>query len=625
MRSPHRLVAKQLAKAMRPSGELDTALLGELMSTAYEEMERDRRRVDRANNLMAEELAELTGNLERVAEELRVQNARFEAALDNMSHGLCLLDPDSRLIVVNRRFLQIYHIPSDTPIVGRPIAEVLSASPVLERAQGYLDSIPQRHNVTLHQELNNGRVVLIMHQPLGSGGSVETFEDITERHQAQARITHMARHDPLTDLPNRLLLRERLEEGLLGLGRGAQCAILCLDLDRFKAVNDTLGHPTGDALLQTVAGRLRDCARVTDTIARLGGDEFAILLDEPLSRAEIGDLAARVVERIARPYQINGHEVVIGVTIGIAVSPTDGVDAAQLIKNADIALYCAKAEGRGCYRFYHSEMGAIAQERYSLEQDLRRALLAQEFRLFYQPMINMRPQQLNGFEALLRWHSPERGLLLPDTFMTLAEETGLIAPIGEWMIRRACFDASQWPEPLKLSVNLSATQLKSRGLITCVKSALWDSGLSPERLEMEITESALLADTETTLAALRHLKDLGVSISMDDFGTGYSSLSYLRRFPFDKIKIDRSFVKDLGQRSDAIAVVRAVTGLCSGLGMQATAEGVESEEQLAVLAAERCTEVQGYLFSEPRPAEELAQLVKRFDRPPRRTPQAHTA
>jgi diguanylate cyclase (GGDEF)-like protein/PAS domain S-box-containing protein len=608
----HKLVAKQLAKATGSSGELDIALLGRLMSTAYEEMEHDRRRVDRANKLMAEELNELTGNLERAAEDLRVQNERFEAALDNMSQGLCLLDSEGRIIVCNRRFLRIYGLPPDTTVADRPIAEILAASAILERPESYLELIPARNGATLHQELNDGRIILVAHEPLAGGGSVDTFEDVTERHRAEVRIAHMARHDPLTDLPNRVLLRERLERALLRAARGGQCAILCLDLDRFKTVNDTLGHPAGDALLQGVAGRLRECLRNTDTIARLGGDEFALVVEMPPSHDHLRELAARLVEQIARPYDIHGHKVIIGVTIGIAVSPQDGLDAAQLTKSADIALYCAKTKGRGCFRFYEPQMGELTRERYSLEQDLRKALLAGELALFYQPLINLRPRRINGFEALLRWNSPERGLVMPGAFVPLAEETGLIAPIGEWLIRQACRDAAAWPEPLKLAVNLSAGQLKSHALIPCVQAALDSSGLAPARLEIEITESALIADTEATLLTLRRLKDLGVSVSMDDFGTGYSSLSYLRRFPFDKIKIDRSFVKDLGQRPDAIAIVRAVTGLCSGLGMQATAEGVESEEQLAVLAGERCTEVQGYLFSEARPAEAVAEIVANF-------------
>ncbi|MDO9713905.1 bifunctional diguanylate cyclase/phosphodiesterase [Paracraurococcus lichenis] len=438
--------------------------------------------------------------------------------------------------------------------------------------------------------------------------------DVTERREAEARIAHIAHHDALTDLPNRTLFRERLEEALARARRGTGCALLYLDLDHFKEVNDTLGHPVGDALLKAVTARLLDSVRETDTIARLGGDEFAIIQVDAEQPTAATTLAKRLVEVLSAPFELDGHQVVVGTSIGIAMVPGDGEDADTLLKNADMALYRAKAEGRGRWRFFEPEMDARMQLRRALETDLRRALAAGEFELHYQPIMDVASRRVSGLEALIRWRHPERGLVPPDAFIPLAEEIGLIVPLGEWVLAQACRDAAGWLGTPKVAVNLSPVQFASRGLVDAVATALELSGLDPARLELEITETVMLQDTQATLATLHRLKALGVRIAMDDFGTGYSSLSYLQRFPFDKVKIDRSFTSGLEQSPQSNAIVGAVTDLCLGLAMTTTAEGVETEEQLLSLLRKGCQEAQGYLFSRPCPAGEVPGLLDRLER-----------
>jgi diguanylate cyclase (GGDEF)-like protein len=424
----------------------------------------------------------------------------------------------------------------------------------------------------------------------------------------------MALHDPLTDLPNRVLFRERLEEALHHVARGTSCAVLCLDLDQFKSVNDTLGHPVGDALLKVVSERLRDIVRQTDTVARLGGDEFAIVQSSVDHPADATALAKRLLGELSSPFEVAGHQVVVGASVGIAIAPGDGLDPDLLLKSADIALYRAKSDGRNRYRYFESGMDSLMQARRELELDLRKAIVAEEFELYFQPLVHLERQRITGFEALLRWNSPQRGMVSPADFIPLAEEIGLIVQLGEWVLQRACQQAMLWPEPLKVAVNISTVQFKGRHLVQAVTQALQDSGLDPGRLELEITESVMIHDFDSALSVLHQLKKIGVSISMDDFGTGYSSLGYLRSFPFDKIKIDQSFVKELGKKSDCIAIIRAVTGMCESLGITATAEGVENAEQLGFLQAEKCTEIQGYLVSKPRAAREIPDLIRDFSR-----------
>ena len=488
------------------------------------------------------------------------------------------------------------------------VGDFLQREPEDYRA-GHLAAMAEGKVTTLVLEGANGREVLVTTSPMAAGGWVATHEDITERRKAEAKIEYMAHHDALTDLPNRLQLFEQLEQTLARPKQGAHLAVFCLDLDRFKDVNDAHGHPIGDLLLKRSQTRLRQCVRDADMVARLGGDEFAIMQVGATQPGDATSLASRLIEVIGAPYELGGHQVMIETSIGIALAPDDGLNPDQLLKNADTALYRAKSEGRGLYRFFEPEMDARMQARRTLEIDLRKALANGEFELFYQPLVDMQTEHVTGFEALIRWHHPERGMVAPLDFIPVAEESGLIVPIGEWALRRACAEAATWPSGVKVAVNLSPIQFKKRDLLPSVVSALAASGLSPNRLELEITKSVLLQDGDATLAVLDELRELGVRISLDDFGTGYSSLSYLRKFPFDKIKIDQSFIFDMSDHNDSLAIVRAVIAMGSGLGIATTAEGVETLAQFTQLKLEGCTEVQGYLFSPPRPAAELKGLL----------------
>jgi diguanylate cyclase (GGDEF)-like protein len=425
----------------------------------------------------------------------------------------------------------------------------------------------------------------------------------------------MARHDALTGLANRMQLLEKMEEAFArSRRRGEKFSVFMFDLDLFKAVNDSLGHPVGDALLKAVADRLKACTRETDTIARLGGDEFALLqLANGNQRESAIILANKLLERIAAPYEIDGHQIVIGTSIGIALAPADGTTADQLLKNADLALYRAKAEGRNGFRLFDTAMDAEARARHALQADLRSALAHNEFELHYQTVYDAATRQACGAEALVRWRHPQLGMVPPNQFVSIAEEVGMIVPLGEWILRTACQEAARWPEPIKVAVNLSPAQFRDCNLAEMVADALIQSGLSPDRLELEITESVLLQKSASNLTMLHQFKSLGISVVLDDFGTGYSSLSYLRMFPFDKIKIDRSFVSELSNRADCAAIVCAITGLGRGLNILTTAEGVETEEQLDLLRAAGVDQIQGYLLCRPCPAEELEFRQRRPD------------
>jgi diguanylate cyclase (GGDEF)-like protein/PAS domain S-box-containing protein len=449
----------------------------------------------------------------------------------------------------------------------------------------------------------------------GRDGYLVAVVDITERRKAEARIAYMAHHDGLTNLPNRELYQDRLKQALeQDPSAKKRVGVLCIDLDLFKNVNDSFGHPMGDRLLRAVADRLRSQVRGNNLAARLGGDEFAVILAADVSPNEASDYASRLIKILSASYDIDGIEVVIGASIGIALSPGDGETSEELMRNADMALYRAKSDGGGIHHFFEREMDRQAQKRRDLEVDLRRAFANGEFELHYQPLVDIAADRISGFESLLRWRHPEKGMISPADFIPVAEDIGLIVALGEWVLREACTEAVKWPAEVKVAVNLSPVQFRSRNLVQVVISALAHSGLSPKRLELEITESLFLAETEANLAILHQLRELGVSISMDDFGTGYSSLSYLRSFPFDKIKIDRSFVKDLAQRSDCVAIVRAISGLGRSLNITTTAEGVETLDQLDWLRAEGCNEVQGFLFSAAKPACEIDGLLFKFGR-----------
>lgn len=550
--------------------------------------------------------------------ELLEQNKRFNVALENMAQGLCMFDAEKNLLVCNERYIEMYDLPQELAKTGTPFRKIIEHrihSGVYDGedpeayVQERLDAIDEGVASTKIHHLTNGRIIAIVHQPMSNGGWVATHDDITEIQRIEAQVRHMAHHDSLTDLPNRILLRQRIDDALKHARRGQGFAILCLDLDRFKAVNDTLGHPVGDKLLKAVATRLGKCVRETDTIARLGGDEFAIVQAAANQPHEATALATRICEAIRQPYDIDGHNVVVDTSIGIAIAPQDGNDPDHLLKSADMALYGAKSDGRGVFRFFEAEMDARMKARRNLELDLRKGLELGQFELHYQPLLNLKTNEISGFEALLRWQHPERGMISPVEFIPVAEETGLIVPLGEWVIQQACRDASGWPHGIKIAVNLSAVQFKNNNLVSIIVKALTSSRLAATRLELEITESVLLQDNVSTLRTLHELRDLGVRIAMDDFGTGYSSLSYLRSFPFDKIKIDRSFVSDLSGREDSVAIIRAVASLGNSLGMVTTAEGIETEDQLRRVHSEGCTEIQGYLCSPPRPAHEITRML----------------
>ncbi len=434
-----------------------------------------------------------------------------------------------------------------------------------------------------------------------------------ELRRQNAAITHMSHHDALTGLPNRLLLSERLRYALTGLSAGAGIAVLLIGLDRFKDINDTLGHPAGDALLKVVAGRLRGCISARDTVARFGDDEFCIVQIATEPAAEAAFLAARILEALNAPVQLNGRELTTGASIGIAVPPDDGIDPDTLLKNADLALHRAKRESNGEYRFFEREMDRRMQARLQLELDLRKAVADGEFELHYQPLVNLADMNVIGFEALLRWRHRTRGDVSPADFIPVAEDTGLILPIGEWVLREACTEAMRWPDHVRVAINLSARQFKQGNLAETVMAALAASRLPGHRLELEITESLLMWNNDLTLATLDEMRAMGVRISIDDFGTGYSSLAYLHNFSFDKIKIDHSFVGDLATSRRASAILRAITTLAHSLDMATTAEGVETEEQLASVMALGCTEMQGELFSRALPADELSQFFAKSD------------
>jgi diguanylate cyclase (GGDEF)-like protein len=447
--------------------------------------------------------------------------------------------------------------------------------------------------------------------------------EIVERRRSEAQMKHMAHHDALTGLANRVLFQDRLRQAMQEAEQtGGAVAVLCLDLDRFKEVNDTFGHPAGDTLLRSVAQTLLSAVRAEDTVARLSGDEFAIVQPNPTTPDSTAGLGQRLLELFQKPFELGGELVRSGVSIGAALFPQDASNADDLLKAADIALYHAKSEGRGIYHRFEAGMNAALEARREFEQDLRRALENDEFELHYQPLIDLETQSVLGCEALIRWRHPVRGFVQPLDFIPIAESTGLIVEIGEWVMRTACAEATHWPAATKIAVNLSPVQFTKPGLVETVADALAAADLDPTRLELEITESMLLGNTEPVLRALRDLKKLGIEIAMDDFGTGYSSLGYLRQFPFDKIKVDRSFVTDLGASTESVAIVRAVVGLATGLGMTTLAEGVETVEQLDSLVAEGCAQAQGYYFSRPRPAAEIRAM---FDEKRRLPPDTRAA
>ncbi|MBZ0164115.1 MAG: EAL domain-containing protein [Notoacmeibacter sp.] len=567
---------------------------------------------------VAETIKQQNEQLRKRDAELSEQNERFNAALENMSHGLCMFDRWQRLVVCNDRYALIYGLSPKMIKPGTMLTQILQyriASGIYngDTPEEYIRerraAVMERHSSTKVHELSDGRTVVIRHQPLADGGWLSTHEDITDYRRIEKHLAYLAHHDALTGLANRALLKERLDEELKRSRRGDNFALLYLDLDGFKGINDTFGHSAGDELLKIVGERLQDCIRETDLVARFGGDEFAILQASAEQPSGATELAKRINRAISTPFALGQIEVSIGVTIGIAIAPKDGSDGEQLLSNADIALYHAKGVSRGTFCLFEPELETDAKRRHTMGLDLRGALGRKEFELYYQPLFNLREGKVSGFEALLRWHHPERGTVSPGEFITIAEETGLIGEIGEWVLKQACKEAARWPDDIKIAVNVSPVQFRPGNLAQLVQDTLAATRLRAGRLELEITESVLLHESGETLATLHELKKIGVRISMDDFGTGYSSLSYLRSFPFDKIKIDATFVRGLSHGDSDIGIIQAVVGLASRLGVETTAEGVETEEQLEIVKAEGCTEAQGYLFALPRPVRDIAHLL----------------
>ncbi len=548
--------------------------------------------------------------------ELERQNIRLDAAVNNISQGLCMMDAKGRLVICNEPYARIYNLPENLLKPGTQLEDILSHLFDMGMSAGSTreEYIAWRREVIARREFGknihelNNRTIMMQHHPMKDGGWVSTHEDITEQRQNEARIRHLARHDALTDLPNRIEFLEQMAKTEAGLSRGEMAAVLYIDLDHFKAVNDTLGHAVGDEVIKQASARLWGTTRETDVLARLGGDEFALLMRPIDSAADAAKVADRIIKAIGTPMLIGGQQIEIGASVGIAVGPGDGVKTDTLVKNADLALYKAKSEGRSTYHFFETGMDAELQQRRSIEAGLRLALQRDELRLVFQPLLGLAENRVTCVEALLRWDHEGR-TISPTEFIPIAEETGLIVNIGEWVLREACKTAAGWPGDVRVAVNLSPIQFKNKDLVGVVKSALADARIAATRLELEITETLLLAENDTNLAALHELRAMGVRISMDDFGTGYSSLSYLRSFPFDKIKIDRSFMRDLTSRGDSQAIIKAVVGLGQSLGMSTTAEGVETEEQLEMVRGHGVSEVQGFLFSPPLPPAALANLL----------------
>lgn len=563
--------------------------------------------------------------LEGSQKELQQQKLMLDTAIDHMVEGLCMFDAEKRLVVCNERYALLYRLPPELLRTGtshadiirhRIVKGILKGDPSEGAAEQFISklaALPFDAVSSRIDEFADGRLICVTRQPMAGGGWVATHLDVTEQRRSEAKITHMAQHDALTDLPNRVLLRERMEHAIaVTRNGGVDLAVLMLDLDRFKEVNDTLGHPTGDSLLRAVAARLRECTTETALIARLGGDEFAVIDYVTNPAVEAAALAENIKKALCEPFDLGDHRVTVGTSIGIAIAPRDGNDSDVIMKSADLALYSAKSGGRGAFHFFEPELDQLMHARRNLERDMRKALAQGEFELHYQPFVDVESGQTCGFEALLRWHHPERGLVSPAEFIPLAEETGLILPLGEWVLRAACAEAAKWPLALMIAINLSPAQFRSKELVSIIVGALAASGIAPQRLELEVTETVIMHDSEAVFAALGQLRELGVRIALDDFGTGYSSLSFLQKFPFDKVKIDRSFVSELSRKKgEAHQIARAVVAFAVSLGKTTTAEGVETAEQLDILREEGCAEAQGYYFSRPMPASTIPQLVQR--------------
>ncbi|MGY4161103.1 diguanylate cyclase (GGDEF)-like protein [Bradyrhizobium sp. USDA 4461] len=548
---------------------------------------------------------------------LATERRNLMTAVDNIPQGLVLYDASARIIICNRPYIEMFGLSPDVAKPGCTMQRLIAHRQETGSFDGDVDAFCDAiiRNVKLGKatrqltEAPGGRAIEIVNKPLPEGGWVATIEDITERTRNENKIAYMAHYDALTDLPNRVLFRQRLDQALKAIGPNEQLAVMYIDIDEFKSVNDALGHQIGDELLRAVADRLRSCLGDTDVAARLGGDEFAVIQTAVRDQTQTMQLLAAIYQAIRQPVDCSGHLITTDASIGIAVAPADGLELDQLLRNADLALYGAKSDGRRTYRFFEAGMDARAKARRSLELELRQAIVDGNFELHYQPLLHLEDGRVSCCEALLRWRHPERGTISPADFIPVAEDTGLINDLGHWVLNTACREAVKWPDHVHIAVNVSPIQFKSQTLALNVAAALAASGLAPSRLELEITEAVLIRDDEAALDVLHQLRELGVRIALDDFGTGYSSLSYLQRFPFDKIKIDRAFIKDLAGTGASSTIVQAVVNIAAASDMTTTAEGVETEQQRNLLRILGCTEMQGYLFSRPVPDLEIRELL----------------
>jgi diguanylate cyclase (GGDEF)-like protein/PAS domain S-box-containing protein len=569
---------------------------------------------------MAATLQKRQAESERAQQALRDSEARYRLIVETAEEGIFIIDPDGDTVFANAMMAGMLGYSVDE-LRGRPIFDFMDedmrslARHGLQRRQG----IREQHDVRFRRKDGGELWTIIAANPIAESdgrylGTLAMVTDITERKRAEDHLIYLAHHDSLTGLPNRTLFNDRLQQSLIDAARRERVvAVLFMDLDRFKTINDTLGHEVGDVLLRAVSGRLKDCIRTGDTVARLGGDEFIVLLPDVGHVDDVGRIAQKILDVFDQPFTIDGREFFVTTSIGITLYPFDGKDVDGLVKNADVAMYRAKEQGRNSYQFYTAEMTAKAHENLALENALRGALDRQELVLHYQPVVDLASGEVSGMEALLRWRHPEQGLIMPQRFIPIAEESGLIVPIGEWALRTACLQAVAWQQqgyaPLRLAVNLSARQFYQRNLAEVIARVLQDSALDPAWLELELTESLLMQNAELTHATLRTLNAMGVRLSIDDFGTGYSSLGYLKRFPLDTLKISRSFVRDVPGDSDDAAIVSAIIVMAHTLEMRVIAEDVETEAQRAFLQAQACDAFQGYVFGPPLPPEEFIRYL----------------
>ncbi|MGR9245406.1 putative bifunctional diguanylate cyclase/phosphodiesterase [Rhizobium leguminosarum] len=607
---------QQCTQAVTDDGSIDAQRLMDLVIATYRVHESNYDEIERSVETLLRENHVLRGNVSALTQAFDAQKKLFEIILNNLPLGLSVFDADQRLTLSNIRFRQLFGLTQEDLTAGATITDLTAKMRGRENAKpgrrtGRHSSATARSSNLRRREwlMDDGRIIQSMVTILSDGSSISIHADITEDRRAAERITYLAHHDPLTGLPNRIHFREQVDATLAERKPDEQIALVHLNLDRFKSINNTMGVSAGDKILQQVAERVRASAGSENTLARLGSDEFAILQTGKQQPWNVTALAEQIRRELSEPFFHGEKQVELSVSMGVAIAPEDGEETDILLKNAGVALSHAKADGRKRERFFASEMEAQMQLRHALEADLKAAVENEEFELHYQPLYDLSQRRICGFEALIRWNHPVRGRVPPMDFIPLAEEVGLVVDIGRWVLRRACNDAAQWPEGIKIAVNVSAIQFSSSDLTRDVSEALAAAALSPSRLELEFTESVLMENLSEVLPILHALKERGIRISMDDFGTGYSSLSYLSSFPFDKIKIDKSFVNDIVDNKEAHAIMHAIILLGDALGMRVTVEGVETAEQLALLECEECDEIQGYHISPPRPARDVPHLL----------------